>query len=278
MSLRHQSLQLEDHFRRTSSHQDRRSNNSPKCVGIISRLRYFLWLALLGVVPSLANADDFDVQLEFLNYPTDANSIQKSGWERLAWEIRRRTSIETALTPMTLSPELRELYQYPFVIWAGQEGFNDIPPQWHRRLKTYLLQGGMIFIDGTYQGEAAKFVESARRSLQKLIPTTTWKRVSRQHVLYKSFYLVDTHGGRIQGKPYVDGLFIDNRIAALLYYNDLSGALARDAYGTWLREVDGSDNRREMAVRFGINTLMYALCSDYKEDQVHIPFILKRRQ
>ena len=40
----------------------------------------------------------------------------------------------------------------------------------------------------------------------------------------------------------------------------------------------GGDTVREMTFRLGINVLMYALCLDYKEDQVHIPFILKRRQ
>ena len=34
----------------------------------------------------------------------------------------------------------------------------------------------------------------------------------------------------------------------------------------------------EMAARWGINIVMYAMCLDYKADQVHIPFILKRRQ
>jgi hypothetical protein len=27
-----------------------------------------------------------------------------------------------------------------------------------------------------------------------------------------------------------------------------------------------------------VNLAMYALCLDYKEDQVHIPFIMKRRR
>ncbi len=29
---------------------------------------------------------------------------------------------------------------------------------------------------------------------------------------------------------------------------------------------------------WGVNLVMYALCLDYKEDQVHIPFILQRRR
>ena len=28
----------------------------------------------------------------------------------------------------------------------------------------------------------------------------------------------------------------------------------------------------------GVNVVMYALCLDYKDDQVHLPYILKRRR
>ena len=37
------------------------------------------------------------------------------------------------------------------------------------------------------------------------------------------------------------------------------------------------DRQRELAIRRGVNIVMYALCVEYKADQVHIPFILKRR-
>jgi hypothetical protein len=30
-------------------------------------------------------------------------------------------------------------------------------------------------------------------------------------------------------------------------------------------------------MRLGVNVAMYALCTDYKDDAVHLPFILKRR-
>ena len=42
--------------------------------------------------------------------------------------------------------------------------------------------------------------------------------------------------------------------------------------------VHGGEAQRERAIRFGVNLMMYALCTDYKADQVHIPFLLKRRR
>ena len=38
----------------------------------------------------------------------------------------------------------------------------------------------------------------------------------------------------------------------------------------------GGERQREMAFRFGINVVMYALTGNYKSDQVHVGAILER--
>jgi hypothetical protein len=40
--------------------------------------------------------------------------------------------------------------------------------------------------------------------------------------------------------------------------------------------VPGGNRQREMAIRFGINVVMYALTGNYKTDQVHVPALLRR--
>ncbi len=40
--------------------------------------------------------------------------------------------------------------------------------------------------------------------------------------------------------------------------------------------VPGGEIQREMALRFGINLVMYALTGNYKTDQVHAPALLER--
>jgi hypothetical protein len=42
------------------------------------------------------------------------------------------------------------------------------------------------------------------------------------------------------------------------------------------RTDDISPRQREMAWRFGVNLVMYALTGSYKGDQVHLPAILER--
>jgi hypothetical protein len=98
-------------------------------------------------------------------------------------------------------------------------------------------------------------------------------------VLYKSFYLLDGPSGRVASSPDLEALELGGRLAVLYSGNDLVGALSRDSLGTWEFEVTpGGELQREKSIRLGVNVAMYALCLDYKEDQVHIPFIMKRRR
>ena len=123
------------------------------------------------------------------------------------------------------------------------------------------------------------FEKSARELLARVVPAGRLQRVPRDHVLYKSFYLLDGPTGRSVARPDVEGIDIGGRLAVLYSPNDLLGALARDSLGTWEMEVvPGGEGQREKAVRLGVNLAMYALCLDYKEEQVHIPFIMKRRR
>jgi hypothetical protein len=59
--------------------------------------------------------------------------------------------------------------------------------------------------------------------------------------------------------------------------NDWAGAWAVDRSGRPLNPVvPGGEPQREMAYRFGVNVVMYALTGNYKSDQVHVPAILER--
>jgi NAD-dependent oxidoreductase involved in siderophore biosynthesis len=59
--------------------------------------------------------------------------------------------------------------------------------------------------------------------------------------------------------------------------NDYAAAWAVDGRGRSLFPViPGSDRQRELAFRFGVNLVMYALTGNYKADQVHVDAILQR--
>ena len=98
------------------------------------------------------------------------------------------------------------------------------------------------------------------------------------HVLYKTFYLLDAPFGRVARHPQLEAVVLDGRLVMLYSRNDVLGALARDRLGAFSHAVEpGGEPQREMALRLAINVVMYALCLDYKADQVHTPFLLQRR-
>ena len=133
-------------------------------------------------------------------------------------------------------------------------------------------------MDSADGSDGGGFDASARRELAALLPGSPVLRIAREHVLYKSFYLLDHQGGRLLVKPWLEGQVVDGRLAVVYSQNDLGGAWARGALGDWEYEcTPGGEAQRETAFRLGVNAAMYALCTDYKDDAVHLPFILKRR-
>jgi hypothetical protein len=111
-----------------------------------------------------------------------------------------------------------------------------------------------------------------------VLPASPLQAVPRDHVLHKSFYLLDRQGGRVLVKPWVEAQALDGRLAVVYSQNDLGGAWARGELGDWeFPCTPGGEPQRETAIRLGVNLAMYALCTDYKDDAVHLPFIMRRR-
>jgi hypothetical protein len=114
--------------------------------------------------------------------------------------------------------------------------------------------------------------------------------VPRDHVLTKTFYLLDNFVGRYgSGQTWVEALppaseterrparAGDGVSPIIITSNDLAAAWAVGRRGEALYPVIGNDPRqREMAFRGGVNIVMYALTGNYKADQVHVPALLER--
>jgi Domain of unknown function (DUF4159) len=203
-----------------------------------------------------------------------------SALKRLAWEIEKRTSIETLgeAAEVRLSDE-NSLKKSPLLFLSGDGAlplFDDVEVA---RLRRHLSSGGLLVVDGAEAHPGGAFDQSVRALVKRLFPREGMQKISPDHVLYKSFYLLRVPVGRVAAVPYLEGIEHDGRLVVVYSQNDLGGAWARDSFGQWEHEVvPGGSPQREMAFRLGINLAMYALCLDYKTDQVHVPFILRRRQ
>ncbi len=201
------------------------------------------------------------------------------GLSRLSWEIAKRTSIETAPVVKPLGLADPELFRYPLAVLSSDQGFPEPADNEIAELRRYLSYGGFLFVDDASAVRGGAFERSARQLVGRIVAGAQLVKVPREHVLYKSFYLLDGPAGRLASTPDLEALELGGRLAVLYSGNDLIGAFARDSLGTWEFEVTpGGELQREKSIRLGVNIAMYALCLDYKEDQVHIPFIMKRRR
>ncbi len=198
---------------------------------------------------------------------------------RLLWELEKRTSVE-------VSPEVAQvhlgdataLHRHPLLYLAGDRAFPLPSDDELSNLRRHLQLGGLLLIDSAEGRAGGAFDQSVRALLAKLFPQAPLARLPEAHVLFRSFYLLRVPVGRVIALPYVETVQLRGRAAIVYSQNDLGGAWARDRYGQWQHDVvPGGEVQREQALRLGVNLVMYALCLDYKADQVHVPFIMRRR-
>jgi hypothetical protein len=196
---------------------------------------------------------------------------------RLAWEVRKRTSVETRLTPTRARLDDPSIFETPLLYWSGAAGFPPLSDAEVRGLRRFVEFGGFVFIDDA-SPESNDFDAAVRRELRRAFPATPVSRLPSTHTIYRSFYLVNRPVGRTRGVDHLEAVERAGRAAVVYSRHDVGGALARDNLGTHLHAVHpGGEDQREQAVRLGVNLVMYALCLDYKDDQVHAPFIMRRR-
>ena len=114
----------------------------------------------------------------------------------------------------------------------------------------------------------------------------------RDHVVTKTFYLLDRFVGRTAiGQTWIEALpppdpndrvqrparAGDSVSPIIIASNDLAAAWAEDADGRPLYPlIPGGARQRELALRGGVNLVMYTLTGNYKADQVHAKDILER--
>ncbi|MGD8316577.1 MAG: DUF4159 domain-containing protein [Myxococcales bacterium] len=205
-----------------------------------------------------------------------ANDAQKVT-ERLAWEVRKRTSVEPVLEPGRARLDKPSLFRSPFLYWRGRDDFAPLSEEAIEGLRKYVHRGGFIFIDDASAG-GEEFDRAIRRELLRAFPATPLKPIASNHTIYHSFYLLNRPVGRVQGPAFLEGVTYGDRIAIVYSRHDLGGALERDKIGAWSHAVvPGGEGQRERAIRLGVNLVLYSLCTDYKDDQVHAPFIMRRR-
>jgi hypothetical protein len=214
----------------------------------------------------------------------DVDNEARAGLAGLSEILNRRTAVEAG-DPMEVDIEHDELIFFPLIYWPVAAGETPPSPAAVQRLNRFLATGGTILFDTRDQGESTSMsageTQALLRHLAAGLNIPTLVPVPPDHVLTKSFYLMQEFPGRWSGgkvwvEPAEDAIN-DGVSSVIVGSNDWAGAWALDEAGQPLYPcVPGGEAQREMAYRFGVNLVMYALTGNYKSDQVHVPAILER--
>ncbi|MCB1884813.1 MAG: DUF4159 domain-containing protein [Geminicoccaceae bacterium] len=213
----------------------------------------------------------------------DATRAGLVGLTRVA---RQRTSVEMD-GPVGIDLESGELALFPLIYWPLRADQAALSPAAIEHLADYMQLGGLVLVDTADSGIVLPSLADEGPGMRRLrellggMDLPPLVPLPADHVLTRSFYLLQDAPGRVSGGTlWVDQVAADvnDGVSSLVVgSNDWAGAWAEDDYGRpLLPVVPGGERQREMARRFGVNLVMYALTGNYKTDQVHIPALLER--
>jgi len=222
---------------------------------------------------------------------TDATS--QSGLDSLSNYLSSRTALEPGVAK-GIDIETDQLALYPLIYWPMDDTTPLPSPAAISRIDAYMKSGGTVLFDTRDQivdlGSGSSQLTLRLQQILASLDIPPLEPVPQDHVLTKSFYLLDTFPGRysdgplwVESTPETDNPAErparsgDGVSSILITGNDMAAAWALDEQGfPMFSTVPADPWQREYAFRAGVNIVMYMLTGNYKADQVHIPALLER--
>ncbi|MEK7246534.1 MAG: DUF4159 domain-containing protein [Pseudomonadota bacterium] len=209
------------------------------------------------------------------NRETDETS--RAGLAGLGVILRRRTAAEMG-PPIGIDPERDELSFFPLIYWPLGGAQPPLSAGAAARLNAFMRQGGTILFDSR-GGESESL--ASLRALARQLDLPALEPVGPDHVLTRTFYLLQEFPGRYPGgRLWVEraGERVNDGVSSVIVGGgDWAAAWAvDDAHRPLFPVIPGGERQREYAYRFGVNVVMYVLTGNYKSDQVHVPAIMQR--
>jgi hypothetical protein len=277
--------------------------------GALAALAIVGAFGLLAAVPHQARAGeappisdrDMDAALStrlayVVTGDASVDETSKLGLTALTRVLGSRTSAELA-DPIAVDPARDELAFYPLIYWPIVAGLPQPKPEARARIAAFTKNGGTVIFDTRDALTARPGGPPTRealwlRALLDGVDVPELEPVPHDHVLTKTFYLLDRIVGRTAiGQTWIEALpppdpndrvqrparAGDSVSPIIIASDDLAAAWAEDSDRRPLFPlIPGGARQRELALRSGVNLVMYTLTGNYKADQVHAKDILER--
>ncbi len=223
------------------------------------------------------------------------DEVSHIGLKSLSRALGNRTSLDPG-EPVAVDPGRDELAFYPMLYWPVVASAPQPPPAAVARIAAFMKNGGTVIFDtrDALTARPGGPPTAEAQWLQQLlagVDVPELEPVPRDHVITKTFYLLDAFVGRYaNGETWVEALpppppeqlnrparSGDSVSPIVITSNDLAAGWAADPDGEPLYPlVPGGNRQRELAIRGGINLVIYTLTGNYKADQVHVRDLLER--
>ncbi|WP_297297381.1 DUF4159 domain-containing protein [uncultured Methylovirgula sp.] len=225
----------------------------------------------------------------------DVDAESKAGLTTLSQILAQRTSLIPG-TPVGVDPGRDELAFYPMLYWPIVADRPQPTAAAIAKVAAYMKQGGTIVFDTrdalTAHPDGPPTPETLwLRQLLHGVDVPQLEPIPPDHVVTKTFYLIDGFVGRYEtGQTWIEALPPPNPADGarparagdgvspiLITSNDLAAGWAADDNGDSLYALmPGGGRQHELALRGGVNLVMYTLTGNYKTDQVHVRDLLER--
>ncbi len=267
----------------------------PSRTSIVAALALFLAMPHARADDATAMKAALDTRLAYVKTGlADIDAVSQQGLTGLGLALKARTSYEP-MEPMGVDVETDDLSFYPLLYWPLDPREKSLSPKALAKIGEFMRNGGTVFFDtrdltlGPVRGPSSPGEQTLRRITAGLdLPPL--EQVPADHVLTKTFYILRDFPGRwTGGRLWVEAIPPapkngapparggDGVSPVIIGGNDWAAAWAVDAGGHFpFTTPPGGESQRELAFRFGINLVMYALTGNYKTDVVHAPALLQR--
>jgi hypothetical protein len=248
-------------------------------LGLLAVLTGAIMLLLPRPVRAFGDLGAFDPRVLLVG--NQAAAARPSAPSRWSWELVQRTSAPARLRPTLVRADEPAISDAPFVYWSGDAAVPSFTSGEISGLRRFFALGGVMLVDDAAPSDAGgpgPFGRTARAQIARVLPDAAPIAIGEEHVIFRSFYLLRRAEGRVEGTKTLEAVVRGGKAQVVFSSHDLGGALARGPTGIWEHAVvPGGDAQREHAIRLAVNIAMYVLCSNYKDDQVHAPFLMRRR-
>lgn len=216
-----------------------------------------------------------------------------AGLRGLSVHLAARTTVEPG-PPLAIDLDRDDVSVLSLIYWPIAPGQAPPSAAAYLALDRWLREGGLLVVDSRDADVAGLGAGDGGPDLQQLLAPLAippLAPVPADHVLRRSYYLLDGFPGRFDGgtvwveavpgaeaQP-LGGARNDGVTPVVIGGNDWAAAWAVDEAGLPLHALGAGyegERQRELAYRFGINLVMLALTGNYKSDQVHVQTILDR--